>query len=135
MGLSNHTEGIKMKVIVPTESKTLDAQVCPSFGRTPFYVLFDTNDNSHKFLDNAAAASQGGAGIKASQMLVDNGADVVITYRCGENAANVLKAADVKMYKAEDGSLEQNFEKFKEGKLSLLSQIHPGFHNHGGASK
>jgi predicted DNA-binding protein (UPF0251 family) len=72
-----------MKLIVPVESKSLNAPVCPSFGRTPLYVLFDTENGNHEFLDNAAAASQGGAGIKAAQMLVDSGAEAIITYRCG----------------------------------------------------
>jgi predicted Fe-Mo cluster-binding NifX family protein/predicted DNA-binding protein (UPF0251 family) len=121
-----------MKLIVPVESKSLNAPVCPSFGRTPLYVLFDTENGNHEFLDNAAAASQGGAGIKAAQALVDSGAAAVITYRCGENAAQVLNAAGVKMYKAQDGSVKDNITAFKEGKLSLLTETHPGFHNHGG---
>ena len=122
-----------MKVIVPVESKSLDAPVCPSFGRTPLFVLFDTENGNHEFLDNGAAASQGGAGIKAAQMLVDSGAAALITYRCGENAAEVLNAANIKMYKAQDGSIAVNIAKLKDGKLSLLTEIHPGFHNHGGA--
>jgi predicted Fe-Mo cluster-binding NifX family protein len=125
-------EECEMKVIVPVESKSLDAPVCPSFGRTPLFVLFDTESGNHEFLDNGAAASQGGAGIKAAQMLVDSGAAALITYRCGENAAEVLNAANVKMYKAQDGSVAENLGKLKDGKLSLLTEIHPGFHNHGG---
>lgn len=129
---SQKTEKCEMKVIVPVESKSLDAAVCPSFGRTPLFVLFDTESGNHEFLDNGAAASQGGAGIKAAQMLVDSGAAALITYRCGENAAEVLNAANVKMYKAQDGSVAENLGKLKDGKLSLLTEIHPGFHNHGG---
>lgn len=129
---SQKTEECEMKVIVPVESKSLDAPVCPSFGRTPLFVLFDTESGNHEFLDNGAAASQGGAGIKAAQMLVDSGAAALITYRCGENAAEVLSAANVKMYKAQDGSVAENLGKLKDGKLSLLTEIHPGFHNHGG---
>jgi predicted Fe-Mo cluster-binding NifX family protein len=125
-------EECEMKVIVPVESKSLDAPVCPSFGRTPLFVLFDTESGNHEFLDNGAAASQGGAGIKAAQMLVDSGAAALITYRCGENAAEVLNTANVKMYKAQDGSVAENLAKLKDGKLSLLTEIHPGFHNHGG---
>ena len=121
-----------MRIILPVESKSLNAPVCPSFGRTPFFVLYDTENGSHEFLDNAAASSQGGAGIQAAQMLVDSGAGVVITYRCGENAAEVLKAADIRMYKAQDGSVEDNIIKFKEEALAPLSEIHPGLHHHGG---
>lgn len=125
-------EEIKMKVIVPVESKSLDVPVCSSFGRTPLFVLFDTENGKYEFLDNSAAASQGGAGIKAAQMLVDSGATALITYRCGENAAEVLNAANIKMYKAQNGSVANNIAKYQDGKLSLLTEIHPGFHNHGG---
>lgn len=124
-----------MKVVVPVESKSLDAPVCPSFGRTPLFVLYDTDSGIYEFIDNGAAASQGGAGIKAAQTLVDSGAAALITYRCGENAAQVLNAAGVKMYKAQDGSVTDNIVDFKEGKLSLLTEIHPGFHHHGGGKE
>lgn len=119
-----------MKLIIPVESKSLDEPVCPSFGRTSYFLLFDSENGEYSFLDNCAAASQGGAGIKAAQMLVDSGATVLITYRCGENAADVLKAANIQMFKAEYGSAKDNIEKFAEGKLSLLTEIHAGFHNH-----
>lgn len=124
-----------MKLIVPVESKSLDVPVCPSFGRSPLYLSFDTETGSCEFLDNSAATSQGGAGIKASQMLVDHGAKAVITYRCGDNAAQVLNAAKIELYKAQNGSVSENIEKFKRGKLLRLSEIHPGFHNHGGAKE
>lgn len=121
-----------MKLIIPVETKSFDAPVCPSFGRAPIFMLFDTESGNHEFIDNIAASSQGGAGIKAVQILADSGAAALITYRCGENAAEVLNAADIKMYKAQDGSVAGNIAKYKEGKLSLLDEIHSGFHNHGG---
>lgn len=121
-----------MKVTIPVESKSLDASVCPSFGRAPLYALIDTDSGTHEFIDNEAAESQGGAGIKAAQMLVDSGAAALITYRCGENAAQVLNAAGIRMYQAQDSSVNNNIAAFKDGKLSLLTEIHPGLHNHGG---
>ena len=121
-----------MKIIVPVEDKSLDTLVCPSFGRTPLFLLFNTENGEHEFLDNSAAASQGGAGIKAAQMLVDNGAEAVITYRCGENAAEVLNAGNIKIYKAQTVSVKENIERYKEGELLPLTEIHAGFHNHGG---
>ena len=103
-----------MKVALPVESKSLETTVCPSFGRTPFYVLFDTESGTHEFLENAAAASQGGAGIKAAQTLVDNGVKALITYHCGENAAQVLTAAGDKIYKAQDSSVNDNIAAYKD---------------------
>jgi len=124
-----------MKVAVPVENKSLEAPVCPSFGRTPFYALIDTESEACEFVDNAAAASQGGAGIKAAQSLVDSGIAALITCRCGKNAAQVLNAAGVKMYKAQDGSVKDNIVAFKDRRLSLLAEIHSGFHNHGGGKE
>lgn len=129
------TEENKMKVVIPVESKSQDAVVYPSFGRTPLFALIDTDGGTHEFLDNAAAASQGGAGIKAAQKLVDSGATALITYRCGENAAQVLSAAGVKIYKAQDGTVKDNIAAFKDGKLPLLTEIHAGFHGHGGGKQ
>jgi len=121
-----------MRVALPIESKSLQAPVCLSFGRTPFFVLIDIANGTYEFLDNAAAASQGGAGIKTAQALVDSGTEALITYRCGENAAEILNAAGVKIYRAQEGSMYDNLTAFRNGTLSPLSQIHPGFHKHGG---
>lgn len=121
-----------MKIIIPVESKTSDTSVCPSFGRTPFFMLFDTENQNCQFIDNSAAESQGGAGIKAAQILVDSGAKVLITYRCGQNAADVLNAGGIQIYKAESGSANDNIQKYKDEKLAILTETHPGFHHHGG---
>ena len=121
-----------MKLAIPVEGKSLDAPVCPSFGRTPFYALFDTEDGSCDFVANAAAASPGGAGVAAAQLLADRGAEAVITYRCGENAVQVLAAAKVVLYKAQEGTVAENIAQCQDGKLSLLTETHPGFHHGGG---
>ena len=120
-----------MKIAIPIETSSMDTPVCISFGRTPFFAVIESEDGSHTFVPNSAAASQGGAGIKAAQLLVDAGVEAVITFRCGENAAAVLIPGGIKLYRAVDGTAGENLEKFKSGQLSLLSEIHPGFHGHG----
>lgn len=121
-----------MKIAIPTDDKTIDSTVCPSFGRTPFFLIYDTDSKESFFLDNSAAASQGGAGIKAAQTIVDQKADVLLTPRCGQNAADVINAANIKIYKTTDASIKATIDSFTDGKLSLLEEIHAGFHNHGG---
>ena len=121
-----------MKVAIPVEEKTMTGKVCPSFGRAPYFLIYDQDTKEASFVDNSAADSAGGAGIKAAQMIVDNKADVLLTPRCGENAAGVLQAAGVKMYKTMDESVADNIKAWSEGKLSSLTEIHPGLHHHGG---
>lgn len=121
-----------MRIAIPTDDKNLDSNVCPSFGRAPYFLIYDVESKESVFLDNSAAASAGGAGIKAAQMIADNKANVLITPRLGENAADVLKSAEIKIYKATDGSVKENIDAFVANKLSILEEIHAGFHKHGG---
>lgn len=120
-----------MKVAIPVNEKSMEDGVCQSFGRTQYFLIYDLESKEKSFIDNTAAASQGGAGIKAAQTIVDSGAKALITFRCGENAAQVINAAEIKMYKAIDNSIQENIDNLIDGKLSLLEEIHEGFHNHG----
>ena len=121
-----------MKIAIPVDEKTLESNVCVSFGRTPYFLIYDVDTKESVFLDNSAAASTGGAGIKAAQTIVDNKANVLLTPRCGENAAEVLKSADIEIFKTTSASVKDNIDAFIDGKLSLLDEIHAGFHGHGG---
>ena len=121
-----------MKIAIPVDGKSMETGICQSFGRTPYYLIYDTESKESIFLDNSAVASQGGAGIKAAQTIVDNKVSALLTPRCGENAAEVIKAANIKLYKTFNDSIKDNIDALNEGKLSLLEDIHAGFHGHGG---
>lgn len=121
-----------MKIAIPVDDKTMEGDVCISFGRAPYFLFYDMETKDAEFIENSAATSQGGAGIKAAQMVVDNQVDALLTPRCGENAAAVLNAANVKIYKTINASVKDNIAAFEEGTLSLLDEIHAGFHGHGG---
>jgi len=121
-----------MKIAIPVDDKSMETSVCQSFGRTPYFLIYDTELKESGFVDNSAAASQGGAGIKAAQTIVDNNVSALLTPRCGENAAAVIKAANIKIYKTINASIKDNINALNDGKLSLLEEIHAGFHNHKG---
>ena len=120
-----------MKIAIPVDEKDMGTNVCVSFGRTPYFLIYDTETKESTFIDNGAVASAGGAGIKAAQTLVDNKVNVLLTPRCGENASDVLGVADIKIYKSNSISAKGNIDTFIAGKLPLLDEIHAGFHGHG----
>ena len=123
-----------MKIAIPVDEKTLSSNVCVSFGRSPYFLIYDTETKESIFIENSAAASTGGAGIKAAQTIVDNEANALLTPRCGQNAADVIKSADIKMFKTISASVKDNIDAFINGELSLLDEIHAGFHGHGGGN-
>jgi predicted Fe-Mo cluster-binding NifX family protein len=102
--------------------------VCVSFGRAPYFLFHDTGTNTSETVANTAAQAQGGAGIKAAQLVADRHAGAAVAVRCGQNAAEVLLAADIIVYKAAGTSVSESLAAFSEGKLEKLERFHPGFH-------
>ncbi|KPU43481.1 dinitrogenase iron-molybdenum cofactor [Oxobacter pfennigii] len=121
-----------MKIAIPVDEKDMGTKVCVSFGRTPYFLIYDTETKKSTFLDNSAAASAGGAGIKAAQTIADNEINALLTPRCGENASGLLKDAGIRIFKTINVQAQDNIDDFIAGKLSLLNEIHAGFHGHGG---
>jgi predicted Fe-Mo cluster-binding NifX family protein len=119
-----------MKIAIPMNEKSMDADISPSFGRAAYFLFYDSITKEPYYLDNAAVASQGGAGIRAAQVIADHGTKSLITPRCGENAAEVLNKAEVFVYRAVPGTARRNIEAHLNNQLPLLSEFHAGFHGH-----
>jgi predicted Fe-Mo cluster-binding NifX family protein len=117
-----------MKVAVPTDEMSANTAVCVSFGRAPYFLIRDTETGTGAFHTNPAAAATGGAGVKAAQFLADRAVNALITVRAGENAAALLTAAGVTVWKAAEGTAEDNLKAFSEGKLPRMTQFSAGFH-------
>ena len=119
-----------MKIAIPVDEQSLESGVCPSFGRAPYFLFYNSANEETYFLDNAAVASQGGAGIRAAQVIADHGVKALIAPRCGENAAEVLTKAEVFVYRSIPGTARQNIEAHLKNQLPLLNEFHAGFHGH-----
>ena len=121
-----------MRIMIPVDYNSMEGKVCQSFGRAPYFLIYDTETRDSEFIDNKAANAQGGAGIKAAQTVVDSGVNALITPRCGQNAADVINSANIKTYKTINDSIADNINGFYDNQLDELNEIHSGFHNHGG---
>jgi len=117
-----------MKIAIPVENKSMDDNVCQSFGRAPYFLFYNTITKESEYLDNSAVVSQGGAGIRAAQVVADNGVKALITPRCGENSEKILRNAEVLVYKSISGTIRQNIDEFVSEKLNLLNEFHEGLH-------
>ena len=120
----NIMEDRKMRIAIPLDENKQD--VCIVLARAPYFLFWE--DGKDTILENPAAQAHGGAGIQAAQFLVDNGVNVLITVRCGQNAADVFKAAGMKIYKSANKAAADDLTAFEDGKLSELTEFHGGFH-------
>lgn len=119
-----------MKIAIPADDRNMEGNVSSSFGRAPYYLIYDTDSQSGEFIENSAARAQGGAGIKAAQEVVDARVQILVTPRLGEHAARVLEGARIRSYQCIPGSLIENINAFTESRLEFLQEIHPGYHGH-----
>lgn len=115
-----------MRVIIPLDEDK--KSVCVAFGRTPMFLAYNLEAKESEILANPGAQAEGGAGIKAAQAVVDSGAQVLITPRCGENAAEVFQAAGIKIYKSHGSDAMENIAAFEAGNLEELTHFHAGYH-------
>ncbi len=94
-----------MKVAVSTQSSDLDSLVDPRFGRAAWFVIVDSESGKWTAVDNRPnAGAGGGAGVQAGTVVVDQGAEAVITGNVGPNAHKVLAAAGIEIYQAGNGT-------------------------------
>ena len=114
-----------MIIAIPTEETRKN--VCVSFGRAPYFLFHNTETDTTEYIENPAAQAQGGAGLKAAQFLVDQEVDVILTVRCGQNSADVFSAAEIKIFKTQGSSAEENLRAFEKGQLEPLTHFHAGF--------
>lgn len=112
-----------MKIAVMLEEDR--QKLCAVFARAP-YLLIAQND-SEEIVENPGADAESGAGLQAAQAVLDSGAGVLITARCGENAAAVFQEAGIEIYKAQGDDARENIRLYRAGALEKLTHFHAGF--------
>jgi len=106
-----------MKIVITATGDQIDQPFNPRFGRCDYFILVDSETREWKALRNPAAPASGGAGPKAVQFITEMGAKAAISGRYGPNAVGALKAAGIKAFLAENGTVEEVLERFLAGEL------------------
>lgn len=112
-----------MKVAVSAQGPLLSSPVDGRFGRAACFIILDTESGEFEAVKNEQnlAAAQG-AGIQSAQLVVNHGAQAVLTGHCGPKAFRVLKAAGIRICVGVDGAVSDALEKFKSGSLEEASE-------------
>jgi predicted Fe-Mo cluster-binding NifX family protein len=110
-----------MKIAVSASGDTLDAMVDPRFGRCPYYIFVDVENDSVEIKKNPSASAGGGAGVQAAQFVIEQEADHVISRNVGPNAFNVFAAADVPVYTVAGTTVRRAVEALKANELEAIS--------------
>ena len=107
-----------MKIVITAEGPSLDSTIDPRFGRAKNFILFDTDTNQHRVIDNQQNRDMAqGAGIQSAKQVFSLGAELVITGQCGPKALQVLQAAKIQIVLGAQGTVAQSIDRFKMGEL------------------
>ena len=112
-----------MKIAVTIQGTELTSKLDPRFGRAKSFMLIDSETNEFEICDNTQntnAAS--GAGIQTAQNVANLGADAVITGNVGPNACKTLKAAEIKIFLANDMTVGKALGLFKKNELKEITE-------------
>ena len=111
-----------MIVVITAQGTEPSDSVDPRFGRAPHFVLFDTETEIFKALDNSQQVNAAqGAGVQAAQNVVAAGAEVLLTGQCGPKAYQALSAAGVKIFAGIQGTVEEAVQAWRDDALELLT--------------
>ena len=118
-----------MKIAVSSKDKNLNAEVDQRFGRCRYFLIVDSENMEFNTISNESSTSFGGAGVKAAETVVNNGAEVLITGNIGPNAHRTLAAGNVKIYTGATGTVKDAIQSYKNGKLNETDNPNVGSHH------
>ena len=110
-----------MKVAVSATGKDLNCQMDPRFGRCQYFVFVDPETMEFEAFENEGLMASGGAGVQAAQLVVQKGANALITGNLGPNAASALSASRIKVYLVPGGTINDVIMSYKSGSLREAS--------------
>ncbi len=120
------------KIAISARGKDLAAEVDPRFGRAPYFVIYDLENDNWEAVSNPAVSEAKGAGIVAANFMADRGVEVVITGHCGPKAFAVLKAAGIRVATAPGRTVKEVISSLKEGRVEYVESPNVDTHFGGG---
>lgn len=106
-----------MKICVTSQSNSLHAEVYSRFGRSPYFLIVDTDNFEYEAIKNPYIQAGGGAGIQAAQLVANKQVETVVTGNIGPNAFQVLKEAKLSVVTGVSGSVEFAVVRYNNGEL------------------
>ncbi|MFX0155866.1 MAG: NifB/NifX family molybdenum-iron cluster-binding protein [Candidatus Hodarchaeota archaeon] len=111
----------------------LNDEMSPRFGRCASFTFVELENNkirAVKTVPNPAATAMGGAGVKATQIIGNNGANAIIVGFLGPNAASGLNALNIKIFQAPNKviTIKEVINLYIDGKLETITNSNVASH-------
>jgi predicted Fe-Mo cluster-binding NifX family protein len=113
---------VDMIIAFPTmDDNGMESQVYGHFGSAACFILVDSENNSHQSVDNSDQHHQHGH-CQPVTALGGKVVDAVAVGGIGLGALQKLNASGIRVYRAVEGSVRENFELVQSGSLPVYSK-------------
>lgn len=112
-----------MRIAISSQGRDLGSKVDQRFGRTSYFLIFDTDDESLEVVNNDQNVNAAqGAGVQAAENIVRKNVDIVVAGNFGPKAFRALEAAGIKVALWANGTVSQAIELARNNKLELCDK-------------
>jgi predicted Fe-Mo cluster-binding NifX family protein len=101
------------RIAITAVKPSLDATVDPRFGRCAYFVIVDVETGDMEAVKNTSPASGGHAGVESAETIASKGATVLLTGRCGPNAADALSRKGIQVVAGCSGTVREVVKQYK----------------------
>ena len=110
-----------MKLFLTAAGKSMGDIIDPSFGRCNYFLIYETEDDSHEYIENPFQDAQANVSTMVAQAAIDYGCSVAIAVNPGPRAFQLFKEQGIEIYKADEGvKLRELVSKFSKNELTLI---------------
>jgi predicted Fe-Mo cluster-binding NifX family protein len=88
-------------IAIATVGETVNSEISPVAGRSPYYLIFDENGVLLKSIKNSALSRGRSASSIVVDLLLKESCKIVIAGQFGDNMQNQLKANDIEYFERE----------------------------------
>lgn len=128
-----------MKICITASGEGLDSEVDPRFGRCSYFIIYDLETRSVKSILNEGTAATGGAGIKAAEIIANEGVKALLTGSVGPNAFSIFTELGIDVQVGTKGTVREAVRQYETGELQSICSPNGtsgfGMRNRGGMKR
>lgn len=110
-----------MLIAVSVKNTEESSLLSDSFGRSKYFLIYDSLKSRFEFIKNPYYLELGGAGIQTARFLIEQKVEAVITTFIGPNILRFFNSSQVKVYKSVNQTVQESLKLFFENKLDELT--------------
>jgi predicted Fe-Mo cluster-binding NifX family protein len=84
-----------MKIAIPSMGDSAKSEVCDKLGRCSYIVTYDTESRKYSATPNPGSHLQDGSGPTVAEVIINSGADILLSMEVGMKAYSVLAKAHI----------------------------------------